>query len=93
MFIIKTEKATRNKNLLVILSKDNKKVVPIFKDKDDADRLTYLLEAEGTYPKMEVIQTNVRLIENLEIYSQPYVMIKENDLEYPNASRKYAFIG
>ena len=67
-----------------VYDEEDKKVIPIFQLKDDADRYLLQLQENVTYPKMEVVEMEDHvIIDACQQRGQPFTVITPDDLLIP----------
>ena len=67
-----------------VYDEEDKKVIPIFQLKDDADRYLLQLQENVTYPKMEVVEMEDHvIIDACQQKGQPFTVITPDDLLIP----------
>ena len=67
-----------------VYDEEDKKVIPIFQLKDDADRYLLQLQENVSYPKMEVVEMEDHvIIDACQQRGQPFTVITPDDLLIP----------
>ena len=67
-----------------VYDEEDKKVIPIFQLKDDADRYLLQLQENISYPKMEVVEMEDHvIIDACQQRGQPFTVITPDDLLIP----------
>ena len=75
---------TTSGGIYAIKSKDRKKTVTVFEDRDDAERYAGQLEAEDYEDELEIIECDPTVISiNCNTYGYTYLIIKKDDLIIP----------
>ena len=75
---------TTSGGIYAIKSKDRKKTVTVFEDRDDAERYAGQLEAEDYEDNLEIIECDPTVISiNCNTYGYTYLIIKKDDLIIP----------
>ena len=75
---------TTSGGIYAIKSKDRKKTVTVFEDRDDAERYAGQLEAEDYADTLEIIECDSTVISiNCDTYGYTYITIKKDDLIIP----------
>ena len=81
MFILSD---TKSGGIYAIKSKDRKKTVTVFEQRDDAERYADQLEAEDYEDELEIIECDPSVIAiNCTTYGYTYITIKKDDLIIP----------
>ena len=67
-----------------VYDEEDKKVIPIFQLKDDADRYLLQLQENVSYPKIEVVEMEDHvIIDACQQRGQPFTVITPDDLLIP----------
>ena len=67
-----------------VYDEEDKKVIPIFQLKDDADRYLLQLQENVSYPKIEVVEMEDHvIIDACQQKGQPFTVITPDDLLIP----------
>ena len=75
---------TKSGGIYAIKSKDRKKTVTVFEDRDDAERYAGQLEADDYEDELEIIECDHSVIAiNCNTYGYTYITIKKDDLIIP----------
>ena len=75
---------TTSGGIYAIRSKDRKKTVTVFEDRDDAERYAGQLEADDYQDTLEIIECDPTVIAiNCNTYGYTYITIKKDDLIIP----------
>lgn len=70
--------------IYAIKSKDRKKTVTVFENRDDAERYAGQLEAENYKDTLEIIECDPAVISiNCNTYGYTYFIVKKDDLIIP----------
>ena len=76
-----------------VQNEEGEQVLYLFEDEDDATRYAMMLEEDGEYPEMHIIEVDDDMMIHIcESHGYEYTIITPNDIVIPPKSESHDFI-
>jgi len=92
MFIL-TKLGSEDQGAYSVQNEEGEQILYLFEDEDDAVRYAMMLEEDGNYPEMHIIEVDSEMMITIcESHGYDYTVITPNDIVIPPRTEEHDFI-